>query len=85
MDVTLCGPPSLLPESFARFVDAPPPGQQWDPVPQRGRVSVERDLDTALAGVDAVMTLRLQKERMRQHLLTDLDRYHRAYGLSHQR
>ena len=85
VDVTLCGPPSLLPESFARFVDAPPPGQQWDPVPQRGRVSVERDLDTALAGVDAVMTLRLQKERMRQHLLTDLDRYHRAYGLSYQR
>ena len=31
------------------------------------------------------MTLRLQKERMRQHLLTDLDRYHRDYGLTHER
>jgi hypothetical protein len=31
------------------------------------------------------MPLRLQKERMRQHLLTSLDAYHRRFGLSHQR
>jgi aspartate carbamoyltransferase catalytic subunit len=31
------------------------------------------------------MTLRLQKERMHQHLLTSLDTYHRRYGLSHDR
>jgi aspartate carbamoyltransferase catalytic subunit len=31
------------------------------------------------------MTLRLQKERMQQHLLTSLDTYHRLYGLSHRR
>ena len=46
---------------------------------------VARDLDAVLADVDAVMTLRLQKERMSQHLLTDLDRYHRDFGLTHQR
>jgi len=85
VDVVLCGPPSLVPDSFAAFVEAPPPGQPADPVPQRGRVSVTRDLDAALADVDAVMTLRLQKERMSQHLLTDLDRYHRDFGLTHQR
>ncbi|QBE67987.1 Aspartate carbamoyltransferase [Synechococcus sp. WH 8101] len=84
-EVVLCGPPSLVPPQFAAFVEAPPPGQSGDPVPQRGRISVIHDLDAALPGVDAVMTLRLQKERMRQHLLTDLDRYHRAYGLSHAR
>ena len=74
VDVVLCGPPSLVPDAFAGFVDAPPPGQAIDPVSQRGSVSVTRDLDAALADVDAVMTLRLQKERMSQHLLTDLDR-----------
>jgi aspartate carbamoyltransferase catalytic subunit len=42
-----------------------------------------RDLEEALPGADAVMTLRIQKERMHQHLLTSLDSYHRRYGLSH--
>jgi len=84
-DVVLCGPPTLLPDAFAQFVAAPPPGQAGDPVRQRGRVTIERDLDTALVGADAVMTLRLQKERMQQHLLTSLEAYHRAYGLTHGR
>ena len=48
-------------------------------------MTVFRSLDQALPGADAVMTLRLQKERMRQHLLTSLDQYHRQYGLTHQR
>jgi len=81
--VVLCGPPTLLPESFARFTSAPPPGQLEDPVSVRGSVSVARELEEALPGADAVMTLRLQKERMRQHLLTSLDSYHRRYGLNH--
>jgi aspartate carbamoyltransferase catalytic subunit len=84
-DVVLCGPPTLLPEAFAQFVEAPPPGQAVDPVAQRGSIRVERDLDQALAGADAVMTLRLQQERMNQHLLTSLESYHRAYGLTHER
>lgn len=83
--VVLCGPPTLLPEAFAEFVVAPPPGQATDPVAERGTVTVVRSLDQALPGADAVMTLRLQKERMRQHLLTSLDQYHRQYGLTHQR
>ena len=44
-----------------------------------------RSLEQALPGADAVMTLRLQKERMHQHLLTSLESYHRRYGLSHRR
>jgi aspartate carbamoyltransferase catalytic subunit len=84
-DVVLCGPSSLLPEEFAAFVDAPPPGLSCDPVAQRGKVTVERRLEQALPGADAVMTLRLQKERMTQQLLTSLERYHRDYGLSHAR
>jgi aspartate carbamoyltransferase catalytic subunit len=84
-DVVLCGPPTLLPEAFAHFVAAPPPGQSHDPVAARGSVRLERDLDAALAGADAVMTLRLQQERMQQNLLTSLDGYHRRYGLTHGR
>ena len=71
--------------SFAHFVEAPPPGQSLDPVQSRGRITIERSLERALPGVDAVMTLRLQKERMGQQLLTTLHRYHRDFGLTHDR
>ena len=84
-DVVLCGPPTLLPDAFASFLDAPPPGQRHDPIARRGRLQLCRRLEDALPGADAVMTLRLQKERMQQHLLTSLDTYHRLYGLSHER
>ena len=81
--VVLCGPPTLLPELFRSFTAGPPPGQAVDPVPCRGSVQVVRTLEEALPEADAVMTLRLQKERMRQNLLTSLDSYHRRYGLDH--
>ena len=84
-EVVLCGPPTLVPDAFADFVAAPPPGQRHDPVPRRGRVQVQRDLDAALQGADAVMTLRLQQERMQQNLLSSLEGYHQRYGLSHAR
>ncbi|MBM5816883.1 MAG: aspartate carbamoyltransferase catalytic subunit [Cyanobacteria bacterium K_Offshore_surface_m2_239] len=83
-EVVLCGPPTLLPSLFNAFTASPPPGQSVDPVPRRGAVRVVRDLAEALPGADAVMTLRLQKERMRQNLLTSLDSYQRRYGLNHQ-
>ena len=84
-EVVLCGPPTLVPDAFADFVAAPPPGQRHDPVLRRGPVQVMRDLDAALQGADAVMTLRLQQERMQQNLLSSLDGYHQRYGLSHAR
>ncbi len=84
-EVVLCGPATLLPDAFAHFVAAPPPGQAVDPVVGRSAIRVERDLDCALDGADAVMTLRLQQERMNQNLLTSLESYHRAYGLTHER
>jgi aspartate carbamoyltransferase catalytic subunit len=84
-EVVLCGPATLLPEAFAEFVAAPPPGQATDPVDCRGPLRICRRLEDALPGADAVMPLRLQKERMRQHLLTSLEAYHRRFGISHQR
>ena len=43
------------------------------------------DLDAALEGVDAVMMLRLQRERMTEGLVDSLEDYHRDYGLTPQR
>ena len=83
-DVTLCGPPSLLPEEFNAFVLNPPPGQKSDPINKRGSVFIERSLKDALKDADAVITLRLQKERMKENMLTDLDTYYEQYGITHQ-
>ena len=40
------------------------------------------DLDAALDGVDAVMMLRLQRERMESGLVSSLEDYHRDFGLT---
>jgi aspartate carbamoyltransferase catalytic subunit len=44
--------------------------------------TVTQDFDAALDGVDAVMMLRLQRERMEEGLVSSLQDYHRDYGLS---
>lgn len=43
------------------------------------------DLDEALRGADVVMTLRLQKERMRSRFLSTEEEYHKCYGLTKRR
>ena len=43
---------------------------------------ITQDFDAALDGVDAVMMLRLQRERMAEGLVSSLDDYHRDYGLT---
>jgi aspartate carbamoyltransferase catalytic subunit len=43
---------------------------------------VTADFDAALDGVDAVMMLRIQRERMEDGLIASLDDYHRDYGLT---
>ncbi|UNK43263.1 aspartate carbamoyltransferase catalytic subunit [Luteimonas sp. S4-F44] len=47
--------------------------------------TVSHELDAALAGVDAVMMLRLQRERMEEGLVGSLEDYHRDYGLDARR
>jgi aspartate carbamoyltransferase catalytic subunit len=44
--------------------------------------TVTHDFDAALEGVDAVMMLRLQRERMAEGLVDSLEDYHRDYGLT---
>ena len=43
--------------------------------------TVTGDLDAALDGVDVVMMLRLQRERMQEGLISSIDDYRRDYGL----
>jgi aspartate carbamoyltransferase catalytic subunit len=41
-----------------------------------------KDFDAMLEGVDVVMMLRLQRERMEEGLVASLEDYHREYGLT---
>jgi aspartate carbamoyltransferase catalytic subunit len=68
VDVTLVGPRTLLPDSFAA------PG-----------VRIERDLDAVLPHVDAIMMLRIQRERIVSGLLPSLDDYIRRFQLNRTR
>lgn len=71
-EVHLAGPPTLLPAPFADFIPGHPLPIHWE-------------LEPALSGADFVMTLRLQQERMSQHLLPSGREYHQHYGITHDR
>ena len=77
-EVVLCGPPTLMPvglngsTSDAEEHDLPP-------------VRVEYDLDIAIEGADAVMALRLQRERQSSGLLPSLREYSRLYQVNGER
>ncbi len=73
--VVVCAPPTLLPAELGRQEepDALPP------------VEVETVLDKAIEGADAVMTLRLQQERMAFGLLPSLREYSRLYQVNEER
>ncbi len=48
-------------------------------------VNVQHNFDSALQDADVVISLRLQKERMRSALLSTEDEYFRSYGLTEKR
>ncbi len=80
-EVHLAGPPTLAPKLFAQFVDhCPIPGRD---LPRN--LTLHWELDPALDQADFVMTLRLQKERMTDHLLPSLREYHHQFGLTRDR
>jgi aspartate carbamoyltransferase catalytic subunit len=70
--VTLSGPPTLMPAAWR--CARPPAG-----------VRIETDLDRALDGADAVMALRLQRERMTSGMLPSLREYTRSWGITEAR
>ena len=70
--VTLSGPPTLIPTA-------------WRSGQLPAGVTYESDLDKALEGVDAVIALRLQRERQESGLLPSLREYSRVWGLTSDR
>ena len=89
-EVHLAGPPTRLPQLFAAYGTdegsrgAAEPLPITPPIPNR-KLFLHWDLEPALQDADFVMTLRLQKERMTQHLLPSLREYHQRYGITRDR
>jgi len=73
-EVHLAGPPTLLPLLFAECGKGRP-----------GKLFLHWEIAPALQDADFVMTLRLQKERMGQHLLPSLREYHQLFGITRDR
>jgi len=68
-DIRLVGPKTLLPHEAARMIPHAP-------------LSVHHDLASGLRGVDVVMMLRLQNERMQGALLPSRQEYFKSWGLT---
>ncbi|MFZ9737485.1 MAG: aspartate carbamoyltransferase catalytic subunit [Prochlorotrichaceae cyanobacterium] len=77
--VHLAAPPTLLPEDFQDFLTSSPA------VDRLGTLHLHWNLEPALEDADFVMTLRLQQERMSQHLLPSLRDYHQQFGITSDR
>ena len=74
-NIILCGPEKLVPEEFKNFINFLPTNQINDPIIKRGKISISRSLDQSIQNADAVISLRLQKERMRDKLLKNINSY----------
>ena len=78
-DIILCGPSTLVPDEFNNFIKNPPPNQIKDPIKSRGSITISRSLEDSIKKADAIIVLRLQKERMMENLLTSIESYSDEY------
>ena len=76
-EVHLVAPPTLLPK---HFLDAFMPSHA-----NERKLYLHWQLEPALENADFVMALRLQHERMSQHLLPSLREYHQQFGITRDR
>ena len=53
-----------------------------DPIKDRGKISISRSIEQSINNADAVITLRLQKERMEKNLLSSIKSYSDNYCLT---
>lgn len=73
--VHLAAPPTLLPKAFQGLL----------PDSYQDQLVCHWEIEPALADADFIMTLRLQKERMSDHLLPSLREYHQRFGITRDR
>jgi aspartate carbamoyltransferase catalytic subunit len=77
INVTLVAPPTLMPDGW-EALDA----DFWaSDASGYGSLNWETELDRVLPDVNAIIMLRMQKERMEQAHITNLDEYSKLYGL----
>lgn len=81
-EVHLAAPPTLLPKYFLDAFNRPISGT--DKTTKR-KLYVHWQLEPALENADFVMALRLQHERMSEHLLPSLREYHQQFGITRNR
>ena len=81
-NIILCGPQALIPDEFLNFLSSNRPYNLGDPIGNRGRISISRSLEQSIKNADAIITLRLQKERMNTNLLTSIESYSDDYCLT---
>lgn len=67
LDITLCGPPNLVPVEFEAAFD----------------VKVHHKITKELKDTDFIMALRIQKERQNRSVLASLGEYSYSYGINH--
>jgi aspartate carbamoyltransferase catalytic subunit len=79
----LSSSPSLPPHPTPLALSIPPSILPSSPRPSK--LVLHWALKPALQDADFVMTLRLQRERMTQHLLPSLREYHQRYGMTRER
>lgn len=72
--VHLAAPPTLLPQLFTDYTSD-----------QDRQIFLHYQVEPALQDADFIMTLRLQKERMTQHMLPSLREYHQLFGITRDR
>ncbi len=84
-NIILCGPETLLPRDFSNFLSFKPPYDLADPITNRGKITISRSLEQSIKNADAVITLRLQKERMNKNLLNSIKSYSDDYCLNNQK
>jgi len=77
--VHLAAPPTLAPKLFAEYTAIS------DDREQNRQLYLHWQVEPALQDADFVMTLRLQKERMTQHLLPSGREYHQLFGITRDR
>lgn len=76
-EVVLCGPATLMPSGWRPGASSSEIGVE--------NVQVVRNVNEALEGADAVMTLRIQRERQDAGHLPDLREYSNIYGINRKR
>ncbi len=80
-NIILCGPEELVPDGFKDFVNSNN-SQTKDVITNRGKITISRSINKSIKDADAIITLRLQKERMKENLLLSIQSYSNNFCLT---